>query len=43
MLTGSDAVQLFPSLKAVESGKVVREAVINIISKSGLKVEGFNY
>ena len=43
VLTGSDAVQLFPSLRAAESGKVVREATINIIKKTGLCVEGLDY
>ena len=43
VLTGSDAVQLFPSLRAAESGKVVREATINIINKTGLCVEGLDY
>ena len=34
---------MFPSLRAAESGKVVREATINIINKTGLCVEGLDY
>ena len=43
VLTGCDAVKLFPSLRAAESGKAVREATINIIEKSGLIVEGLDF
>ena len=43
VLTGADAVQLFPSLRAAESGKIVREATINIIKETGLEVEGLDF
>ena len=43
ILTGCDAVQLFPSLKASESGKVVREATISIIEETDFNVEGLDY
>ena len=43
VLTGCDAVQLFPSLKAAESGKAVREATIKIMKKTGFIVDGLDY
>ena len=43
MLVACDAVKLFPSLRASESSTAVREATINIVSQSGLKVEGLEY
>ena len=43
VLVACDAVKLFPSLRALESSTAVREATINIVSQSGLKVEGLDY
>ena len=42
-MTGCDAVQLFPSLRAAESGKAVRDATINIMTNTGLRVEGLDF
>ena len=43
VLVGADCVQLFPSLKAAQSGRIVREAAIKIISQSGLEIRGLDY
>ena len=43
VLTGCDAVQLFPSMRSAESGKVVRDATINIMNKTELRVEGLDF
>ena len=43
VLTGCDAVQLFPSLRAEESGRAVREATMNIIKRTGFTIEGLDY
>ena len=42
-MTGCDAVQLFPSLRAAESGKAVRDATINIITNTDFRVEGLDF
>ena len=42
-MTGCDAVQLFPSLRASESGKAVRDATINIITNTDFRVEGLDF
>ena len=43
ILTGCDAVQLFPSLRAAESGRAVRESTIEIINETGLTIEGLDF
>ena len=41
-MTGCDAIQLFPSLRAADSGKAVRDATINIITNTDFRVEGLD-
>ena len=43
VLIGGDCVNLFPSLLAAESGRIVRESTIKIISQSNLTVDGLDY
>ena len=43
VLIGCDAVQLFPSLRAEESGRAVREATMNIIKRTKFTIEGLDY
>ena len=43
VLGGCDAVALFPSMTSRKTGRAVREATINIIKESGLKIEGLDY
>ena len=43
VLVGADCIQLFPSLKAAQSGRIVREAAAKIISQSGLEIRGLDY
>ena len=43
VLIGCDAVALFPSLPAAESGRIVREAAIKIVEQSGLSIRGVDY
>ena len=43
VLLAVDCVQLFPSLRAIETSTVIREATTEIINKSGLKIEGLDF
>ena len=43
VLIGGDCVQLFPSLPAAASGRIVREAVIKIVRQSKMDIRGLDY
>ena len=43
VLIGCDAVALFPSLPAAESGRIVREATKKIVKQSNLQLKGMDF